>query len=388
MHEPAAMPLPPFRRPSPAARVARLCGRTGLGCLVAFVLATAPVTAQTQPAEDDPFADELNPFGRGTESKPAEPPSSIRLTAPAAAPRDGDREEPVKSDPADEDPAARKPTKPKRESTERPTDSRTQTRLPVPFPESEEPEDRDRRDRGRGSRDDDRGEAWEPTEAEEMLAEAEKLDRAGRLDEARAKLLQVIELDPKMTLAYLALGVTARRLGDFEGSVDACSKGLEIDPEDAELYLRRGIAWFHMGLYGIALEDFEDAAGLAYDDPRPELWRGLTLVELDRPLEAINAYAASIRRDRTFMLAYLNRGLAYLVTDQPRKAESDFNQAIRHDPRDARAWFNRGVSQTRQGRFREAAHSYSEALKRDPKLEAARQNAAAVKARAGEERRP
>ncbi|MFM9025169.1 MAG: hypothetical protein ACKON7_07495, partial [Planctomycetaceae bacterium] len=35
----------------------------------------------------------------------------------------------------------------------------------------------------------------------------------------------------------------------------------------------------------------------------------------DRPLEAINAYAASIRRDREFMLAYLNRG------PRPRDAE-------------------------------------------------------------------
>jgi tetratricopeptide (TPR) repeat protein len=129
-----------------------------------------------------------------------------------------------------------------------------------------------------------------------------------------------------------------------------------------------------MGLYGIALEDFEDAAGMAYDDPRPELWRGLALVELDRPLEAINAYASSIRRDRTYMLAYLNRGLAYLQTDQPRKAEFDFDQAIRHDPKDARAWFNRGVAQSHQGRYGDAVNSYAEALKRDPKHEQSRRN--------------
>ena len=81
-------------------------------------------------------------------------------------------------------------------------------------------------------------------------------------------------------------------------------------------------------------------------------------MELDRPLEAINAYASAIRRDRTFMLAYLNRGLAYLVADQPGKAEFDFDQAIRHNPEDVRAWFNRGVALARQGKFRDAVHSY------------------------------
>jgi tetratricopeptide (TPR) repeat protein len=177
--------------------------------------------------------------------------------------------------------------------------------------------------------------------------------------------------------------VTLRRLGDYEGCVDVCSKGLAIDPQDSELYLRRGIAWFHLGLHGIALEDFEDAAGIAYDDPRPELWRGLTLVELGRPLEAINAYASSIRRDRGFMLAYLNRGLAYLRTDEPRKAEYDFNQAIRHDPDDVRAWFNRGVAQAQQGKFAEAVNSYAEALKRDPKHEPSRRNIEVARSMAG-----
>lgn len=172
-------------------------------------------------------------------------------------------------------------------------------------------------------------------------------------------------------------------MGDLEGSVDACSKGLAIDPNDPELYLRRGIAWFHLGLHGIALEDFEDAAGIAFEDPRPELWRGLTLIELGRPLEAINAYAASIRRDRTFTLAYLNRGLAYLFTDQPRKAEFDFDQAIRHDPDDVRAWFNRGVAQARQGRTAAAIGSYMEALKRDPKHEPSRRNLQAARGLAG-----
>jgi len=172
--------------------------------------------------------------------------------------------------------------------------------------------------------------------------------------------------------------VISRRLGDFRGSVDACSAGLEVDPQDPELYLRRGIAWFHLGLHGIALEDFEDAAGIAYDDPRPELWRGLALIELDRPLEAINAYASAIRRDRTFMIAYLNRGLAYLSTGEPRKAEFDFDLAIRHDPHDVRAWFNRGVAQAAQGRYGDAVESYSAALDLDPAHEPSLKNRTAA----------
>ena len=326
-------------------------------------------------AEDDPFADELNPFGKG---KPAKTPAP---RGPAAMP-------PVKQQDPEPIPAADDAPEqmPEPKPTPRP---RSRPKLPVPFPEA--PTDDDavplrERFKGRADRtpqpggmrarsdkaDDDR---WlDQSEAEKMLVEAEKLEQDGKLEEARDKLLQVVEQDPSLVVGHLVLGVVLRRLGDFRGSVEACTKGIEIDPQEPELYLRRGIAWFHQGLYGIALEDFEDAAGIAYEDPRPELWRGLTLIELERPLEAINAYASAIRRDRTCMLAYLNRGLTYLATDEPRKAEFDFNQAIRQKPKDARAWFNRGVAQARQGRFHEAIVSYETVLGIEPGHEAARRN--------------
>jgi tetratricopeptide (TPR) repeat protein len=349
-----------------------------MGLVLAVVLAVVcppALAARLQP--DDPFADELNPFGTG--KAPSRPPAA----APAPLPRPADK------------PAIK---------------------LPVPFPETTVPgEPAERRGRApgregrpfsrdtdrdlRGGRDgdtpprdrlfgrDDSGEEAprEPSEAEKKLVEAERLERQGKLDEAREMLLEVVKLEPNLMIGHLALGVVLRRLGDFRGSVDACSRGIAIDPQEPELFLRRGIAWFHLGLYGIAIEDFEEAAGMSYDDPRPELWRGLTLIELDRPLEAINAYASAIRRDRTCMLAYLNRGLAYLATDEPSKAEFDFNQAIRQSPKDARVWANRGVAQARQGRYEEAIESYETALGISPGDNAVRQNLEAARRMAGQE---
>ena len=306
--------------------------------------------------EDDPFADELNPFGTGRQparpAPPPAPPSPPPVKLPVPFP---DRTLP--GDPATRPapPARQTPRPPSRPAREGDLDGL------APFPEAESPTDE-----------------VPASPAEELLMEAEKLDRAGKLEEARDLLRKAVAVDPKLTIGHLALGVISRRLGDFRGSVAACSAGLKVDPQDPELYLRRGIAWFHLGLHGIALEDFEDAAGIAYDDPRPELWRGLALVELGRPLEAINAYASAIRRDRTFMIAYLNRGLAYLSTGEPRKAEFDFDLAIRHDPGDVRAWFNRGVAQAAQGRYGDAVGSYSAALDLDPGHEPSRVNRAAA----------
>ena len=170
-----------------------------------------------------------------------------------------------------------------------------------------------------------------------LVARAEKLADEGKHSEARDLLLEAVKLDREFVPAHMGLGMVARSLGRYEEAVEAYSKGLLLEPDNPELAFRRGIAWYQMGQYGIALEDFEDAAGIAYDDPRPEFWRGLTLMELGRRLEAINAYAAAIRRDRNYMLAYLNRGLAYLDAGEPMKAELDFDHSIRHEPRNADA---------------------------------------------------
>lgn len=182
--------------------------------------------------------------------------------------------------------------------------------------------------------------------------------------------------------AFLHEALEARRRGDLERSVDLCSRGLAISPDHPELLLRRGIAWFHLGMFGIAAEDFADAAAIAYDDPRPELWRGLTATEQGRLLDAVRGYSEAIRRDRTFLLAYLNRGLAYLEAGEPAKAERDFDHAIRHDPRDVRAWFHRGVAATQRGRLTDAVRSYQTALRIDPGHEPSRRNLAAIRGRA------
>ena len=325
---------------------------------------------------DDPFADELNPFGKAEGRKPvpnrpgAEGRAKLPLPfpektvpgAPAVVPGLKDKGAAAEDAADDLDKAAAPRTRPGVRPLGRGMDDL------LPFPDV---------------LDEDEEEEVDESPAGQLLVKAEKLDRAGKYQEAKDTIQEAIKLSPKMPLAWLALGVVARHMGDFEGSVDACSAGLRIDPTDPELYLRRGIAWFHIGRHGIALEDFEDAAGIGYDDPRPELWRGLTLIEIGRPLEAISAYSSAIRRDRTYDLAYLNRGLAYLATDEPAKAESDFDQAIRHDSRNAQAWFNRGVAQARQAEYAHAGDSYSEVLRIDPKHPGARKNLDALRARTG-----
>lgn len=322
--------------------------------LVALAATAVPWAATplcAQPAgipQEDPFADELNPFGSGQrktpqpEIYPNEPATpQPRVNAPMAPAQGGDG---------------------------------TGITLPVPFPEVTVPGPAADRPTARTGRS-----LYAESPAAPLIAEARDLEQQGKWEEALETLTRAVEADPQDPEAHLAMGIVLRRLNRLEPAIEAFSKGLQVDPLEPELVFRRGIAWFRLGQYGIALKDFEDASGIAYDDPRPELWRGLALMKLDRPLEAISAYAGAIRRDRTYMIAYLNRGLAYLATDEPGKAELDFDQAIRYEPKDARAWFNRGVAQARQEAYGEAIKSYELSLRIDPTFRAAEINLEAAR---------
>lgn len=310
--------------------------------------AAGPALAQPAgPPQEDPFADELNPFGSGQRKTP--------------------QPEIYPNDPATPQPRVTQPLAPTQPSNS------GDLQLPVPFPDVTVPGPAADRPTART------GSLYAESPAAPLIAQARELEKEGKWEEALATLTQAVEADPQDPEAFLAMGIVLRQLDRLEPAIEAFSKGLQIDRLEPELALRRGIAWFRLGQYGIALKDFEDASGIAYDDPRPELWRGLTLMKLDRPLEAISAYAGAIRRDRTYMVAYLNRGLAYLATDEPGKAELDFDQAIRHEPKDARAWFNRGVAQARQEAYGEAIKSYELSLRIDPTFRAAAINLEAAR---------
>jgi hypothetical protein len=71
------------------------------------------------------------------------------------------------------------PTMPKERPSAGP---QARPRLPVPFPDTTVSGDpAERSDRSRPSMRDSQSEDWEPTPAEKLLGEAEKLDKAGRI---------------------------------------------------------------------------------------------------------------------------------------------------------------------------------------------------------------
>jgi Flp pilus assembly protein TadD len=213
----------------------------------------------------------------------------------------------------------------------------------------------------------DEGPAPETSVAEQEMAAGVKLLNEGKFEEAVEHFKAASKLTaPEDGAPYLFAGIAYRFMNRYDDAIDAFTAALQRDQFDAEAYLRRGIVWFYKGEYGIAWADFDEAAIILYDDPQPELWKGLSRARQGRWLEAINAYAVALEYNDKFAPAWVNLGLGYLELNQPNKAVYCFDHAIRVEPKNAANYFKRGVALSQMGKMREAADSYSQAIRLQP----------------------
>lgn len=67
---------------------------------------------------------------------------------------------------------------------------------------------------------------------EELYDEAERLKQEGQLDEAEAKLNEIVAQDANYALAYSALAVVLTRLGRHDEAIEKAKKVCELEPED------------------------------------------------------------------------------------------------------------------------------------------------------------
>ncbi len=66
----------------------------------------------------------------------------------------------------------------------------------------------------------------------ELYDEADKLKDAGKLDEAVAKLNELLAADPSYALAHSALAVILTRLGKHAEAIEHGKKVCELEPND------------------------------------------------------------------------------------------------------------------------------------------------------------
>jgi tetratricopeptide (TPR) repeat protein len=138
---------------------------------------------------------------------------------------------------------------------------------------------------------------------------------------------RVIDLEPKMTDAYLMRGLAYRNLEKYKEAMDDYNEILTIDPNSAAAYNNRGVAYWRQGKFKEALSDYNKTISLAPNDYIVYNNRGVVNFEMKNYNDALTDYNKAIGLNPKFAQSYWNRAVNYLKLNKKDEAKKDFKSA-------------------------------------------------------------
>ncbi|MFM7449525.1 MAG: tetratricopeptide repeat protein [Leptolyngbyaceae cyanobacterium] len=221
----------------------------------------------------------------------------------------------------------------------------------------------------------------ESVEMQTSLRQANSLLQRGQYDEAIAAYNKALQINPNSAEAYIQRGVAYHRKGDLSAARRDNDRAIEllqsaikgnggrstpqINDKMASAYNNRSHVYFDLDNYQQAESDARQAITL-----KPQLLRAFTnlgnaLYKQGRVNEAIQEYTRVIQQqpvDLNLLAGtYTNRGNVYQTLNQMDLALKDYNQALKIDPTYADAYFNRAIMLERQSNLTQAARDFEQA---------------------------
>src|SRR5262245_59550763 len=172
-------------------------------------------------------------------------------------------------------------------------------------------------------------------------------------------------LDP---YSFLRAGLANEHTGDHAGAERAYKRGLELDPNDAELRNALGWTLFQEGRTAEAVPEYERALAAKPDSAKSHNNLALALVELGRLDEAAGHFKASLAVDPKAEI-YSDYGFTMARLGKPDEALAAYRKALDLDPGCASAHANMAVSYAQAGQLDEAESHYRKALAGQPTAE-------------------
>ncbi|MDQ1637198.1 MAG: polyhydroxybutyrate depolymerase [Pyrinomonadaceae bacterium] len=161
-------------------------------------------------------------------------------------------------------------------------------------------------------------------------------------------------------------GVKLQQSGDLAGAIAAYTRAIKSDPNTADAYNNRGVAYLALKDYAPALADFSRSIEL---NPTSDAYnnRGNIYFSQKQFKAAISDFGESLKL-KASAEAYTNRGTAYEESGEDTLGLADLDQAIRLDEKFARAYAVRGVISLKRSQDAAAQRDFDKAFQLDPAL--------------------
>ena len=190
-------------------------------------------------------------------------------------------------------------------------------------------------------------------------------EQPGKQDEAIAKYLKAIEIDPTDAYAYVNLGVARRAQGDQEEARRDYEQAMRIDPQNALAYNDMGNLLLAEKNATGALKNYEQAIEINPEYTHSYYGRGIALRNLGQLDKAGASFQKALElRPRKELARDAHNGWGGVLRKQGKwdEAIAHFQEAIRLDPADPDAYTNWGCVLQDEGKFEDAAAMQQQAI--------------------------
>lgn len=158
----------------------------------------------------------------------------------------------------------------------------------------------------------------------------------GEPRKAEAYLRREIQLDPRSSLAHLDLGNALVDEGRTAEALTEYDDAIAIEPTLRKAHYDRGIGLMNIGDLTDAIAEFDNEIALT-GYPPARVNKGIVLIELRRPAEAIPVLQQAIASGRPTTSWYTNLALAQAMTGHVDDASASIAKALAIDPADRTA---------------------------------------------------
>jgi len=168
------------------------------------------------------------------------------------------------------------------------------------------------------------------------------LDQYGLVDEGLFLHKWALKIDPSLPDAYNNLGYVMTIKGEHEEAIWAYKKALELKPDFVQAHNSLGTLYDHLGQYEKGLYHFEKAIEIEPDRFNTLLNLGYVYGALGRTEEAISAYKKARQLYPGAIEPRLFMGTIFLDMESYDAAEKEFWAALEIDPQSYLGWYGLG----------------------------------------------
>ncbi len=201
-----------------------------------------------------------------------------------------------------------------------------------------------------------------------LLAQGIALHRAGRLDDAFACYVKVLNTQPHHAQALHLMGMICIDREDYSQAVTHILHGLQSQPQLSASHFNLGMAYKGLGQITASIAAFRSSLAISPDDADTHY----SLANVLQGQEAIDSYRHAIVLAPDHADAHNNLGVALEGQDMALEAIASYRTALRIRPDHAEAGNNLGGALQDQGEMAASASAYQQAIASAPEFAEAR----------------